>query len=60
MKGRPVPRTSRIANLDPQMVKGVLRVGGRIDLAELRWEAKHPIILDHGQDVTRLIVTDYH
>ena len=42
------------------MVKGVLRVGGRIDLAELRWEAKHPIILDHGQDVTRLIVTDYH
>ena len=42
------------------MVNGVLRVGGRIDLAELPREAKHPIILDHGKDVTRLIVTDYH
>lgn len=60
MKGRPVPRASRIANLDPQMVNGVLRVGGRADLAELPWEATHPIILDHGQDITRLIVTDYN
>ena len=27
-------------------------------MAELPWEAKHPIILDHGHDVKRLIVTD--
>ena len=27
-KGRPVPRTSHIASLDPQLVDGVLRVGG--------------------------------
>ena len=42
------------------MVNGVLLVVVKIDLAELPWEAKHLIILDHGQDVTRLIVTDYH
>ena len=59
-KGNPVSRTSRIASLDPQLFEGVLRVGGRIDKAKLPWEAKHPIILDHGHDITRLIVIDYH
>ena len=55
-KGRPVPRTSRVVSLDPQLVDGILCVGGRIDQAELPWEAKHPIILDHGHDVTCMIV----
>ena len=59
-KRNPVSRTSRIASLDPQLFEGVLRVGGRIDKAELPWETKHPIILDHGHDITRLIVIDYH
>lgn len=27
-KGHPVPRTTHIASLDPQLVDGVLRVGG--------------------------------
>ncbi|XP_028405257.1 uncharacterized protein LOC114527763 [Dendronephthya gigantea] len=57
-KGRPVSRDSRIASLDPQLVDGILRVGGRIDKTELPWDAKHPIILDHAHDITRLI--DYH
>ena len=39
---------------------GVLRVGGRIEKAEIPWESKHPVILDHGHDVTRLIVIHYH
>lgn len=34
-KGRPVPRSSRISNLDPQILDEVLRVGGRNDLAKL-------------------------
>ena len=59
-KGNPVPRTSRVVSLDPQSVDEILRVGGRIDQAELPWEAKHPIILDHGHDVTRMIVIRYH
>ncbi len=46
-KGRPAAQASRIADLNPQL-NGILRVGGRIDKAELPWEAKHPIILDHG------------
>ena len=56
----PVSRTSRIASLDSRLFEGVLRVGGRIDKAELPWETKHPIILDHGHDITRLIIVDYH
>jgi hypothetical protein len=59
-KGRPVPRDSRIASLDPQLMDGVLRVGGRIEKAEIPWESKHPVILDHRHDVTRLIVIHYH
>ena len=34
-KGRPVPRDSRISSLEPQLVDGVLRVGGRIENAEI-------------------------
>ena len=59
-KGNSASRTSRIASLDPQLFEGVLRVGGRIDKAELPWETKHPIILDHGHDITHLIIIDYH
>jgi hypothetical protein len=44
-KGRPAAQASRIVDLNPQLVNGILRVGGRIDKAELPWEAKHPIIL---------------
>ena len=35
-------------------------MGGRIDKAELPWEAKHPIVLDHSHEITRLIVIHYH
>ena len=59
-KGRPALRTGRIAGLNLQFLNGVLHVGGRIDQAELSWEAKHLIILDRGNDVNRLILTDYH
>ena len=59
-EGRPVPRNSRISSLDPQLVDGVLRVGGRIQKAEIPWESKHLVIVDHGHDVTRLVVIRYH
>jgi hypothetical protein len=59
-KGCAAAQASRIADLNLQLVNGILCVGGRIDKAELPWEAKHPIILDHGHDITRLIVIHYH
>jgi hypothetical protein len=49
-KGCAAAQASRIADLNLQLVNGILCVGGRIDKAELPWEAKHPIILDHGHD----------
>ena len=59
-KNRPIARGSRIASRDPQLTDGVLRVGGSIDKAELPWETKHSIVLDHPHDITRLIVIHYH
>ncbi len=47
-------------SLDPLLVNGVLRVGRRIDKAELLWEGKHPIILNHAHDITCLVVIYYH
>jgi hypothetical protein len=58
--GRPVAQASRIANFYPQLVNGVLRVGGSIDKVEQPWEAKQPIILDHGHDIILLLVIHYH
>jgi hypothetical protein len=40
--------------------KGILRVGGRIEKANLPFETKHPIILPDKSNFTRLIVLDAH
>ncbi len=41
-------------------MNGILRVGGRIDKAELPWKAKHSIAPDHAHDIIRLIVIHYY
>ncbi|CAB4034531.1 PREDICTED: uncharacterized protein LOC107329134, partial [Paramuricea clavata] len=59
-KGRSAAQANRIADLNPQLLNGILRVGGRIDKAELPWEAKHPIILDDNQTSDVVPVIHYH
>ena len=44
-KKRQVKGSSRIFELDPQLVDGLLRVGGRLGNAQLQPYAKHPVIL---------------
>ena len=39
---------------------GVLRVGGRLDRAELPYDAAHPMILPKKHHITQLIVADVH
>lgn len=53
-----VKKSSSLRSLDPILVKGVLRVGGR--LASTVPEAKHQIILPTKDHMTNLSVEYYH
>ena len=58
--GTQVKKSSSLRSLDPILVNGVLRVGGRLSLASTAFEAKHQIILPKKDDVTNLVVEYYH
>lgn len=56
-----IKRSSRIVNLTPLLVGGVLRVGGRLDNAPtLSEESKHPIILPKSHPLSELVIKDAH
>lgn len=59
-KGWTVKKSSRIYRLDPVMVNGVLRVGGRLSRSAMPEEVKHPAILPKGSHVSKLILTHIH
>jgi len=58
-KRRIVGKTS-INKLNPFLVYGTLRVGGRLEKSPLGFETKHPIILPKLSHFTHLIVRDSH
>ena len=58
--GTQVKKSSSLRSLDPILVNGVLRVGGRLSLASTAFEAKHQIILPKKDHVTNLVVEYYH
>ena len=51
---------SPLAKLKPFLNDGVLRVGGRLDRADLSYDAKHPMILPGKHRVTEMIILHYH
>ena len=53
-------KSSSIHKLDPVLVQGLLRVGGRLSRAPLNANFKHPIILPKGHHVAHLIIQYYH
>ena len=53
-------KSSSIYKLDPVLVQGLLRVGGRLNRAPLNADVKHPIILPKGHHVVQLIIQYYH
>lgn len=55
MKRSPLLKLNPI--LDDQQI---LRVGGRLELSELPYELKHPIILPKDNHITDLIIKHYH
>ena len=42
------------------LLNGVLRVGGRLNAADLSFDEAHPMILPNGDHVTELIISHYH
>lgn len=59
--GRNLPNTSKLVQLKPFLdSEDLLRVGGRISKAEIRYDAKHPIILPHSAKITELIIMEAH
>ncbi|XP_076660820.1 uncharacterized protein LOC143364269 [Halictus rubicundus] len=60
-KGQPVPARSRLAKLSPFMdADGVLRVGGRLQVANLAYDRTHPAILPDDSPLARLWVDAAH
>ncbi|XP_017797085.1 PREDICTED: uncharacterized protein LOC108578295, partial [Habropoda laboriosa] len=60
-RGKPLNRKTRLLSLNPFIDdSGILRVGGRLKHAPLRYGQKHPIILPHRHQVTDLIIRQAH
>ena len=55
-----VKKSSSVFGLDPVLIDGILRVGGRLRRASLPQDAKHQIILPKNHHVTNLIIRHYH
>ena len=51
---------SPLRKLDPILVDGIIRVGGRIDKAPVCYDVRHPMILPGKHHVTALIIKHYH
>ena len=59
--GLDTSRASPIAKLDPYKdVSGIIRVGGRLQLANLTGQCIHPAILPRKNHFTNLLVKHYH
>jgi len=52
--------TSPLRKLNPMMHENVLRVGGRLERAQLSFDNKHPIILPSNHHVTTILIRSYH
>ena len=60
-KKGPLKKMSPIRKLDPFMDQdGILRVGGRIKLADVPYHEKHPLILPKKGHVPELVIRHYH
>ena len=55
---RALSRNSSLLPLQPVLVDGIMRVGGRLDKAPIPFEAKHQVILPPAHPLSRLLVQD--
>jgi len=57
-KSRSIPRFTY--KLHPIARKGVVRVGGKLENADVDFELKHPIIVSSNCHLTELVIRQYH
>ncbi|XP_015780174.1 PREDICTED: uncharacterized protein LOC107358056 [Acropora digitifera] len=55
-----VKKSSGIFKLDPILVDGIIRVGGRLHNSEIEPDAKHSVLLPKDHHVSHLIIRHYH
>lgn len=58
--GQPVKSSSPLRKLYPQLLDGILRVGGRLSKLSMPIEMKHPIILAKGLHISELLLRHVH
>lgn len=59
--GRPISNKSSLKSLNPFIdSKGILRVGGRLHLADMSFEQRHPAILHPSHKLSDLIILHEH
>ena len=49
-----------ISKLNPVLVEGILRVGGRLEKAPIDYNARHPIMLPNSSHFTNLLILHHH
>ncbi|XP_033758237.1 uncharacterized protein LOC117340586 [Pecten maximus] len=60
VQSRKLKKTSKLFKMEPFVKDGVIRVGGRLERAEISYDAKHPVVLPREPVVSRLVVDDAH
>ena len=55
-----VKKISGLRSLDPVLADGLLRFGGKLDLAPASFDSKHQIILPKSDHVSTLIIEHCH
>ena len=53
-------KSSPLWKLNPILVEGLMRVGGRLGNASFSFDTKHPVILPENSSLTQLIIEHYH
>ena len=59
-RGKQLRQKSSLYQLNPIVVEGVLRVGGRLDNVNFKFDLRHPIILPQCNHLTFLIIDYTH
>ncbi|XP_050065913.1 uncharacterized protein LOC126554977 [Aphis gossypii] len=59
-KGQQVPKNSKLRCLNPYMSNGLIRVGGRLENANIDETRKHPIFLPSSHKITLMIFESHH
>ncbi|XP_041357495.1 uncharacterized protein LOC121374456 [Gigantopelta aegis] len=55
-----VGENSPLYKLDPFLSDGVIRVGGRLERAQIQYDMKHPVVLPKNCVVSKLILEEIH